>query len=76
MPCCANTSGGGMVAPLSRLPHGSTANQSKPRKRVANGVTMGATKLAGRKRHILVDTEGNLLTVVVHGANVPDRAGA
>ncbi len=30
----------------------------------------------GRKRHILVDTEGNLLTVVVHRANIADRDGA
>ncbi len=32
--------------------------------------------MRGRKRHILVDTEGNLLTVVVHRANMPDRDGA
>ncbi len=30
----------------------------------------------GRKRHILVDTEGNLLTAVVHRANISDRNGA
>jgi putative transposase len=32
--------------------------------------------IRGRKRHILVDTEGNLLKVVVHRANMPDREGA
>lgn len=37
---------------------------------------MGEKKLAGRKRHILVDTEGNLLNVVVHRANIADRDGA
>ncbi len=37
---------------------------------------MGEKKIAGRKRHILVDTEGNLLTVVVHRANIADRDGA
>jgi putative transposase len=37
---------------------------------------MGEKKVAGRKRHMLVDTEGNLLTVVVHRANRADRAGA
>jgi putative transposase len=37
---------------------------------------MGEKKLAGRKRHILVDTEGNLLNVVVHRANIADREGA
>jgi putative transposase len=35
----------------------------------------GNKKLVGRKRHILVDTEGFLLSVVVHAANIPDRTG-
>lgn len=35
----------------------------------------GAKKLAGRKRHILVDTQGWLLSVVVHAADLPDRQG-
>ena len=30
----------------------------------------------GRKRHIVVDTLGLLLAVVVHGAEVQDRDGA
>jgi len=30
----------------------------------------------GRKRHLLVDTLGLILTVVVHGANLPDREGS
>jgi putative transposase len=30
----------------------------------------------GRKRHIVVDTQGLLLAVVVHAANVQDRVGA
>lgn len=33
-------------------------------------------KVKGRKRHILVDTTGLLLTVVVHAANIQDRDGA
>ena len=33
-------------------------------------------KVNGRKRHILVDTLGLLLTVVVHSANIQDRDGA
>lgn len=37
---------------------------------------MGEKKLAGRKRHMLVDTEGNLRNGVVHRANIPDREGA
>jgi transposase len=33
-------------------------------------------KIKGRKRHILVDTQGNLLRAIVHGADVQDRDGA
>ncbi len=36
----------------------------------------GGKKVKGRKRHILVDTLGNLLTVVVSAANIQDREGA
>jgi transposase len=35
----------------------------------------GNKKLVGGKRHILVDTEGFLLSVVVHAANIPNRTG-
>ena len=33
-------------------------------------------KVTGRKRHILVDTLGLLLNVVIHAADVQDRDGA
>ena len=37
---------------------------------------MAAKKIKGRKRHIVVDTMGNLLSVVVHAANIHDtKAG-
>ena len=36
----------------------------------------GAKKLSGRKRHVLVDTEGNLLKARVHPADIHDRRGA
>jgi putative transposase len=36
----------------------------------------GAKQLSGRKRHLLVDTTGVLLTVHVHRADLHDRAGA
>lgn len=36
----------------------------------------GAKKITGRKRHLLVDTEGLMLKVVVHPANLHDRLGA
>jgi len=33
-------------------------------------------KVTGRKRHILVDTMGLLLAIIVHGADIQDRDGA
>lgn len=35
-----------------------------------------AKKVKGRKRHILVDTIGLLMIVIVHTANIQDRDGA
>ncbi len=35
----------------------------------------GAKKVKGRKRHLLVDTQGLVLTVTVHPADVMDRDG-
>jgi putative transposase len=35
----------------------------------------GGKHLDGRKRQLVVDTEGNLLTVVVHAANIQDGDG-
>jgi putative transposase len=35
----------------------------------------GGKKVRGRKRHILVDTEGLVLKAKVHSANVPDQDG-
>ena len=32
--------------------------------------------MSGRKRHIIVDTTGLLLAVVIHAANIQDRDGA
>ncbi len=36
----------------------------------------GGKKLKGRKRHVLVDTEGTLLKNKVHPADIHDRAEA
>lgn len=36
----------------------------------------GGKKVNGRKRHILVDTMGNLLKVIAHAANIGERDGA
>ncbi len=35
----------------------------------------GGKKITGRKRHLLVDTQGLVLRAVVHTADIPDRAG-
>lgn len=56
-------------------PRSSTANRSKRPKKGARGYDAGK-QVTGRKRHILVDTMGLLLLVVVHAANIQDRDGA
>ena len=46
---------------------------------VVGGFCLGydaGKKIKGRKRHIVVDTLGNLLTVQVHSAAIQDREGA
>jgi transposase len=43
--------------------------------RGARGYDAGK-KIKGRKRHIAVDSQGNLLTVVVHAASLQDRVAA
>ena len=45
------------------------------RKRGARGYDAGK-KIKGRKRHIAVDTQGNLLAAVAHSAGIQDRVGA
>ena len=35
----------------------------------------GGKKVRGKKRHLLVDTEGLVLKVKVHSAKVPDQNG-
>jgi putative transposase len=35
----------------------------------------GAKKLKGRKRHLLVDTQGQVVQAKVHAADIPDRTG-
>ncbi len=38
--------------------------------------TTPGKKIFGRKRHLLVDTQGLILAVLVHAANISDRDGA
>jgi putative transposase len=58
------------------VPAASTARPSWRREPPGNGVTTRGKKIKGIKRHILVDTLGLLLAVVVHPANIQDRDGA
>jgi transposase len=51
------------------------ADRQDGSKRGRRGYDAGK-KIKGRKRHIAVDTEGNLLAVIVHGAGIQDRVAA
>ena len=64
-----------MVAPAVLVQPSSTANRSRPPKREARGYD-ACKNVCGRKRHIVVDTTGLLLTVVVHPGDIQDRQGA
>jgi putative transposase len=41
----------------------------------ARGYELGGKKVHGRKRHLLVDTEGLVLKAKIHSAKVPDQDG-
>ena len=62
----------------ARRPPSSTARASRAPKKGAsidrNGYGAGQ-KIKGRKRHLLVDTEGFLLCAIVHAAGIQDRDG-
>jgi putative transposase len=71
--------GSAKAARRAQRPRSSTARAPRPLKRGLlldpQGFDAGK-KVTGRKRHILVDTLGLLLNVVVHSADVQDRDGA
>src|SRR4051794_31017268 len=73
---CAAGSGRPSGRSPSRAPAVSTVRPSRRRGRPARGGTTRGKKINGIKRHILVDTLGLLLVVVVHAANIQDRDGA
>ena len=62
------------MSPLLAQPS-SIANQSKRQKKGPRGYDAGK-KATGRKRHLVVDTLGLVMAIVVHAANVQDRDGA
>jgi putative transposase len=76
MTCCAAKFGKPPAEKPNPVPEVSTAKPSKPLEPLGNGVTTREKKINGVKRHILVDTLGLLLAVVVHPANIQDRDGA
>src|SRR5215210_6609066 len=68
--CCAKAKDGRPVPP--RL--SSTPRASRPQKRGARGWD-AAKRLKGRKRHVAVDTQGLLLSVIVQAAAIQDADG-
>src|SRR3546814_19111382 len=70
--------GGGSRGQSDRGDHRQPERQSGAKRGVSidpQGFDAGK-KVTGRKRHILVDTLGLMLGLVVHAGNVPDRDGA
>ncbi len=70
------TIGNGRVGKPRPPPPSSTARPS--RRRIKRGIKdyVAGKKVHGRKRHILTDTDGRLLAVQVHAADIQDRDGA
>src|ERR1700681_4416613 len=61
----------------AKSPVSSIANPSKPVQFAAlRRATTRGKKIWGRKRHVLVDSQGNLLAVKVTGAHCSDQQGA
>jgi putative transposase len=58
-----------------RQPIGQDHRKRGPKNKETIGYDAGK-KVKGRKRHLVVDTLGLILAVVVHGAQIQDRDGA
>ena len=70
------TSGSNRDAILNQVQEVSIAKQLNPPKQAANEGSTDGKKINGRKRHIFVDVEGNILFVCVLPANIHDSEGA
>src|SRR5512136_3226903 len=62
-------------------PHGSNYRQPKREKHGKRGRSIdpcgydAGKKIKGKKRHVLVDTQGLLMHAVIHAADIQDRDG-
>jgi hypothetical protein len=74
---CADICVSTLAERLSQVPPSWTVNRSKPAPSVAIGAaSTEQKKIRGRKRHLLVETQGLLLAVKVLAADLTDREGA
>ena len=73
--CCANTSVSALAVTPNRALVASRANQVKTSEVGGQRGFDSGKKVKGRKRHLLVDTEGLVLRAVVHPATIMDRDG-
>jgi hypothetical protein len=72
---CENSSGFAWAEILSLVPEWWIASRSRAPAWAGKRGYDGGKKIKGRKRHILVDTEGLVLKVKVHSAKVMDWDG-
>ncbi|WP_306365029.1 transposase [Nocardia sp. CC227C] len=77
-PTCANNSDAPQTTSSTPPRRSSTRSRSAPPRPSPTTAAAGtrARKVAGRKRHVIVDTLGLLLVVPVTGANIQDRDAA
>ena len=73
---CARKKGDAWVAILNQAPPSSIVRVPRPTEVGGERGYDAGKKVKGRKRHIVVDTLGHLLEVVVHAASIQDRDGA
>ncbi len=72
---CESRYGNAKDEKRARAQPSSTVRAPRRRKRGTQGYDAGK-KIKGRKRHIIVDTLGLILKVVIHPADIQDRDGA